>query len=414
MNPSESTPAENPNHDTIPRTSTSALGGAKEIMNRFEAFRAAEAEGGKETKPEAPEKAAAPQKAANGTETKQEASSEKKADGLLPPEKGLQKAPESKAEAKGDKKDQSTEEKRGSDGLTKTERAELVKFKERAEAAEAKLGEHELTRKEAEELRAYKETAEAKVKELEERSKIYEAKATAFDVTASPHYQKTIHEPMVTLTKGMEALCEQKKLDADAVFAAIANPDESVGNEALSEFLASLDTFTSNKFQRMVNDMRDLDRKGQELIAKSPEAWSAIQAEQTRQAEAQKTKDKETYEIAGKALIPAWQERFPFITPEMGEEIRKEALTVDFDKLPPASKATYAQALAVTTRMNAALQAKDAEIERLKKAIKDDLPPGPNDTETSHQPKEQAKKLDDDAYANLTTGQRLQMEFGGR
>jgi hypothetical protein len=413
MNQSESTPAENPNHDTIPRTSTSALGGAKEIMNRFEAFRAAEAGEGKETKPEAPEKAAAPQKAANGTETKQEASSEKKADGLLPPEKGLQKAPESKAEPKGSP-DKKSQEKAGPDGLTKEQRSDLVKVKERAEALESrakeleeKLSDHEITKKEVEELRKVRA-------ELEERSKIYEAKATAFDVTASPHYQKTIHEPMVTLTKGMEALCEQKKLDADAVFAAIANPDESAGNEALSEFLASLDTFTSNKFQRMVNDMRDLDRKGQELIAKSPEAWSAIQAEQTRQAEAQKTKDKETYEIAGKALIPAWQERFPFITPEMGEEIRKEALTVDFDKLPPASKATYAQALAVTTRMNAALQAKDAEIERLKKAIKDDLPPGPNDTETSHQPKEQAKKLDDDAYANLTTGQRLQMEFGGR
>ncbi len=395
--------------ETAPAVGTSSLGGAREIAARFQAFQQAEA--APESTKEAPETKAEPKEAAKGTETKQEASSGGKGDGILPAEKTPQKAPESKAEAKGspDKKEVQSTEKAGPDGLTKEQRSDLVKVKERAEALEArskeleaKLADHEITKKEVDELRRIRT-------ELEEKSKVYEAKATAFDVSSSPHFQKTIIAPLKTLSQGMESLCETNKLDADAVFAAIKNPDEASGNAALSEFLANLDTFTSNKFQRIVNDMRDLERKGQELIEKAPEAWTAIQTEMNKKAEEDKIKSKETMGLAHKAVHSAMKERFSFVS----DEVLKDAQAIELSSLSPDKQAYYIQAGLAALEFNNVLKAKDAEIESLKAAIKKDLPPGTRDGDSETVTRETKQRdMDDEKYNNLTTGQRLQLEFG--
>lgn len=398
--------------DTPPSVGTSSLGGAGAIMERFKAFEKGESG---ESKTEAKvEESKSTQDPENRTETKQEASSEKKGDSILPPEKGSQKAPESKVEAKGspDKGVQSTEAKRGSDGLTKEERAEVVKFKARAEELEAKLADHEATTKELTELRKIRVDLETKYKEVEERANLYYAKAVEHDVKVDPEFRRVVIEPMETLSKGMESLCEKNKLDVDAVFAAISNPDEVAGNAALSDIRSGLDEFTADKFKRIVNDLRDTERKGQDMLRDAPKTLTALQTKAKEEAERKSVADKETYEKASKALIPAWQERFPFIDKAMGEEILKEGMEVDFDKLTPASKATFAQALAVSTRFNSILKAKDDEIAALKAAVKKDTPPNVRDGQSENG--STAKHSDDEAYSRLSSGERYALAFGKR
>lgn len=340
-----------PVSEVQPNPLASTLGGKEAILARFQAFQKGEAEPVQKEAPQ--EEVKVESQAPEKVEAKQESS-------LLPKEKEVIK-PVAKEEPK------KVEDKKGSDGLTKEERAELIKFKEeasRAKELEAKLKDFDLTTKELNELKALKS-------ELEEKAKVYEAKATAFDVTATPKFQETIAKPMGRLVEAMERLCAGNEISVDEVFAALENPDISKGNATLAEFMASLNTFDQGDFTRMVGDMRDLNRKGQELVAKAPEAWTALQAEQQKAQEVEKTKAKETYKMANEAVFKAMQDRFPFLKEEtLAKDVSQGALEVDFDNLSPDAKAYYAQAGMVALHFNPIIKSKDEEIASLKAALK--------------------------------------------
>lgn len=380
----------------------SSLGGSAAIKARFDAFRA------QESAPEgnAPETPTAPQK--ETTQKPDAAPPEKKSDAILPPEKEVPKAPEKKPEPQ---KPQSTEPpKKGSDNLTKEERAELVAFKEKAarvDELEQKVKDHEATSKERDELKTL-------TKQLEDKAKVYEAKATAFDVTSTPHFQDTISKPMQALVEGMESICKSNNLAPEEVFSAIQNPDETKGNTVLSEFVGTMDSFTSRKFERIVNDMRELSRKGQALIDKAPEAWTAIQEEQKKRESEAKTKAQETYTAANQAVMREMKERFPFLKDDkIGEEVLKEAQGVNWDDLSPDKKAYFAQAGYVMLHINSQMKTLREENESLKAAMKRDQPFGPDggNKETANG-QETNKERDDDAFMKMTSGQRFAATFG--
>ncbi len=387
---------------------TSGLGGPKAIAERYQAHLAgqdtslrAEAKVTQEVKAEPKEVA---------KEIVKEAPKEiKRESSILPQEKEIKTA-----EPKEEKKAQSTEstpiKKVGVDGLTKEERSELVAFKEKAsrvDELEQKVKDHESTSKERDELKAL-------TKELESKVKLYEAKATALDVTTSPHFQKTITEPIVRISKSLESIIKGNSLDADAIWSAIQNPKTTEGNAILSEQMAALDTLTSRQFERMVNDLRDLDAKGQDLIAKAPEAWTAIQEDERKRSVEQSTKDKEVYTRANQAVYQAMEERFPFFKEgDIGKEILKDASEADFKSMSPDKLAYYAQAGMAMLHVNSVIKAKDAEIASLKSALKKEKSPGPADGDhsTSTDRTNGDSSID---LSKLTPGQRFQLFKAGK
>jgi hypothetical protein len=385
----------------------STLGGAKAISDRFKAFQAAEsAKAAPDAASEAAPEPAVPTLTAPETRSQSVQETQKQASGILPPEK----AP---AEVK-TPPSQSTETnpnppKVGKDNMTKEERADFLKYK--AEAA--RVTELEQKVKDYEATRAEKEELAKRYAEIEERAKVLEAKATAFDVRNSPHFQETIEKPMLILSKGMDELIQKNSLKAQEVYDAIWAQDEIEGNIKLAEFLGGMDGFTADKFKRMTNDMRDLSRRAQELSARAPEAWSAIQAEEKKKAELNATKAKETYRLANEAVFhgdgqhQGMKDRFTFLkdTPE-GEQVLKEAMAVDFDALDAGSKAYYAQAGLAALHFNNVIKSKDAEIASLKAALqKDNRVPNPSD---GHRPTPQSEAaVTEDKLKGMSTGQRL-------
>jgi hypothetical protein len=387
--------------ESAPPALTSSLGGAKAIAGRFAAFQAQEAAGGTKADP-GPSEAPKPASGAEATETtpKVEASS------ALPPEK---ESP--KEEKKPDPKPAATDKKVGSDGLTKEERADLVRFKKEAERAgelEKKLADHELTRKERDELKELHAKAE-------ERAKTYEAKAMAFDVRSSPEFQKSIIEPGERLEGAMREIIKEFKLSEEDVFGAIFNPSSVKGNATLSEYISNMDAMTARRFERIVGDMRDLEVRSQQLIEKAPEAWQAIQANSKKLEEESKAKAKETYRLASEDVFSQMQQRFPFLKEEaVAKEVMAEASSLDFDSLTPDKKAYYAQSGQALLHVNSILKAKDAEIASLKAALKKGgSEPGPADGGAGAASKTVAEVKADD-LSKMTPGERMVAFVQGR
>ncbi len=394
------TPPAPPASDVQPSGGNSSLGGKEAILARFQAFQRGEDTTAKPEQKEAPiekQEVKVESQAPEKQEVKKEESS------ILPKEKELPKPVQKQEEVK------KVEVSKGTDGLTKEERAELVKFKEeaaRAKELESKLKDYDLTTKELNELKALKG-------ELESKAKTFEAKATAFDITSSPKWQETIVNPMSQLIKGMEALCESNTISADEVFAALENPDISKGNATLSEFMASMNTLDQRSFDRMIGDMRDINRKGQELVAKAPEAWTALQAEQTKAQEEAKVKAKETYKMANEAVFKAMQERFPFLKDEtVAKEVSEGALAVDFDTMSPDAKAYYAQAGMTALHFNPIIKSLKEENESLKAALKKhSINVGPNN---ASRPEEKQESQQSNAETEgSTVGSRLVAAMAG-
>lgn len=320
------------------------------------------------------------------------------------------KTPEKKEEPK--KSIPSTEQKKvGTDGLTVEERKDLLAFKEKAsrvDELEAKVKDHESTAKERDELKKLKE-------ELEEKVKINDAKAKAFDIRSSQEFKEAIADPMTKLYNGMKELCKNHKIEFKEVMAALESPDTAKGNAALDEFMAPLDRLSARTFERIVNDMRDLNAQANEMMDRAPEAWEAIQTASQKKAEEQKVKDKETYRLANDTVLKHMQERFPFLSDkEVSAEVLKEANELDFAAMPPDVRAYYAQSGQVALRFNGILKERDAEIAQLKAALsKHQKEPGPTDGSSSTASVNGREAQDEDkSMDGMTTGQRFVAQFG--
>lgn len=373
---------------------SSTLGGPKAIQERFKSFVAAESNSSTETTTvkETPQKPAK-------TPAKATVEKVEKAESILPPEEGVET--QSTDKSKETTQDPS-KEKKGSDGMNATERKEFLELKAKAERAvelEQKVKDGEATLKQYEELRGLHA-------DLEERYKLVEAKATAFDVRNSPQFKATVSEPLGILVKGVEDLCSKVNLKPAEVFDAIWDEDEIKGNTKLSEFLGSMDSVTARKFERMVDDMRITAAKGDKLLASAPEAWTAIQADQKKAEEAKAVKEKETYKIANEAIFNEMKQRFPFLAEEeVADKVIKGALELDFRAMSPDKLAFYAQAGMASLHFNKVLKAKDAEIASLKSALQKDKPSGPGDGAPHKE--ESQETVDEKQYEGMTTGQRM-------
>lgn len=381
-----------PSERPVPQTST--LGSEKDIMQRFK-----DVADGKNTRMDAPKEEV---KVEAKTEAKVEPPSkteDKKESSILPAEKTVAK----KEEPKKEEVPLTEQKKVGPDGLTKEERAELVGFKKKAERVdelEAKVKDHEATAKERDELKTLRS-------QLEEKLKIAEAKAAAFDVSNDENYRTSVIEPLGKLGNALRSLCEANKIPVDDVVAAIEMSDESKADTILAEFAANLNDFTKVKFQRMVSDIRDIGMIRNEMISKAPEAWQAIQLENQKRAEAQKARDKETYVLANQTVLKEMQQRFPFLKdPAIADEILKEATELDFASMPPDVRAYYAQTGQAALRFNGIVQALQEENESLKEALgRKNGQPGPTDGQRPAP--SSIAELDDEKLKNLSPGDRF-------
>lgn len=375
------------------KTGTSALGGAKAITDRLSSFIKGRESGEQPTDksklplPEKKEKAPAP-----------EGSTTDKVNGT-----GKDKAP--------DKKDAPTDkDKIGTDGLTKEERAQVVEFKKRAETAESRLKELETKHQEG----------EATAKELAELKKLNQSREADYDrnereiaairIMGSKKYQETIARPMQALTAKIQEIAKGCNLDADAVFGTIGMTDLVKRNNALKDYLDSMDPLTAETFKQSVNALLDLEPKAHKLITESREAWQALQIEEKEAGEREAQLKRETYLKASDAVWKEMQDKLPMLNKEdITKHVRAKADNFDFSKADPDILAYMVQSGYSMKYMQEAIDAKDQEIAQLKASVSrlGGERIGPADGATSDR-KEAAK------FEGSTSGDRWNLFNAGR
>lgn len=399
---------------TQPRVGTSSLGGAAQIVKRFQEFKAKES-GGEAKAPVAPAAPAAPVKEQAAPPAKEEPKVEKEVvsvdpkktelESILPPEKTLPKKEEKKESV------QSTEDVKGTDGLTKEQRAELVRFKEKAarvDELEKQAETYTLTTKERDELKKAKEDLEARIKELEPAAYMH-------NITLDPKYQESFGKPMKIIDTYLGKVCEKFSINPSELQSAIWNEDRFAGNQKLSELFSEMDSTTAQEALSTIQKFRELAVSEREYLKNPIEAWNALETERKSLSEQKKQEFKQTYKIASEKVMDAMESRFPFIKEKgIREEILKESLDVDFDALTPAQKAGIVQSYAVALRINPLIDELREEIARLKKAIKDDLPPGPGDGAPAAAKPEKSDYLSDEELAKMSPGQRAMAFRAGK
>lgn len=397
-----------------PRVGTSTLGGANKILERFKEFKAKEAgvepkapvapappvQEQKPSKPEEPPQKPAPEQ--KPVVEKKPAVDPKKAEieSILPPEKPLPSKKEEKKEEV-----QSTEDSKiGTDGLNKEQRAELLKFKEKAarvDELEKQAETYTLTFKERDELKKTKEELEARLKELEPAAYMH-------NIMLDPKYKQSFGEPMQKIESYLVKVCEKFKISPGELQTAIWNEDRFAGNEKLSELFSEMDSTSSQEALSTIQKLRELVASEREYLKNPVEAWNALEAERKSKEEQKKQEFASTYRLASEKVADAMESRFPFIKEKgLRDEILKESLEVDFDSLTPQQKAGIIQSYSVALRINPIIDELRSEIERLKKAIKDDIPPGPNDGSPESPKVEKSDYLSEEELSKMTPGQRL-------
>lgn len=258
---------------------------------------------------------------------------------------------------------------RGSDGLTRTERAEVQAAykardaeRQRAESAETKLKDHETKVKELEQRVSqgdltYKE-AQAKLKEWETKysSKEEELKGwlskqdkiALIQVQNSEVYQGELGKLQAqekALEEPLEALCKGYEVDVNELITAHYNPNLVERDKKLEELMSGMNSVSRSRVYSILEKLEGIDAHRSQLIAKIQEdpkgALAAIkEAEETKQRlikEREGTAYKRTADVTWEHVI---KKDFPLVEdPDIAARVQAKAATIDWNNLSHDKKA---------------------------------------------------------------------------
>lgn len=342
-----------------------------------------------------------------GEKVEKAASAEKpaaKAKAALPIEKGKEAAAPEKPEPT-----------IGTDGMTPEQRKVFVENKKAAEESSKRVAEleklvsdREATARERDELR---QRLEAREKEMESVDVVVALEK----LKRSQEYRETIQAPMQTLINELGKISKSMDVPFDTILDAIENEDEVKGNAELSEIMERLDSMTAKKMERMVDNVRELNRRAESLHQNPHEALNAAALKEKERTEAEVKKSKEVYGRSFDAVIDKFKTLDPSLVKENGEltpeakEAFDNARTIDWDTTPPDMKAYFAQSGYLLLQKNQKIASLEAENEKLQDSIaKMSNKPKPSGGSPSPQLTEKQTVAGDkpgDRFANWKAGQ---------
>lgn len=146
-------------------------------------------------------------------------------------------------------------------------------------------------------------TSSKEVTELREKVERYEKELAVTNYEATEQYQKTIGKPLATANAALTQLTTKYEVPAAELRAALAEPDAGKRTDLLSELSAKFNRLDTAAFDRVINDISNLESARSQALSTASEQLAQARAERERQAtDASKSLEKEWGTARDKAL----------------------------------------------------------------------------------------------------------------
>jgi len=169
-------------------------------------------------------------------------------------------------------------------------------------------------------------------------------------VTATDEYKAAVTTPLATLEGKIAALAAKRAIPEEDIKLAFAESDPDKQEEMLGDLASGLNEFERLRFYELAKEHASLVDIKRRILENSKEAMQRV--EEHRAAQEKEAKDEYVAKM-GNALDNTWrviQERLPLFREQEGNdawnktlrEIDSTARSMDFDALPPESRALVA------------------------------------------------------------------------
>jgi hypothetical protein len=198
-------------------------------------------------------------------------------------------------------------------------KSELKAVKARAAELEAKSAQYEERTKELEAV-----AGDERVKELENLVAEYEGKLLMTRLEETSSFKKLVREPIAKLVGKAETIAEKYSLNPDDLVDALLLTDENAQEERFSELLATASDRDKFSVYQIVEELKPVLSKRDELYSKHSEALAEAEALDEAQEQASLVERLEKRREAAKAVANTLSKKIPFVRALEG---------VDFDSV---------------------------------------------------------------------------------
>lgn len=161
-----------------------------------------------------------------------------------------------------------------------------------------------------------KELAELKAKVVG-----YETELAATRIEATEDYKKNISTPLAETEKGLVGVANKYEVAQAQLMEVLAEEDENVRSDKLSELSKDFNRIDQNRFDRLVGDFDKLSAAKKAALADAAQKWTQIQADQAKQAREAKDAFDADWKRAQTAVLAKLEKEMPIFKPTGDAEI---------------------------------------------------------------------------------------------
>jgi hypothetical protein len=210
-------------------------------------------------------------------------------------------------------------------------KTELKTIKARAAELEATNKQYEQRTKELEAV-----AGDERVKQLEQQLAEYESKLLLTRLEETSVFKKSVREPIAQLVGDAETLAAKYSINPDDLIDAILQTDEAVQEERFTELLTPASDRDKYKVYDIVEKLKPVIAKRDELYAKNQEALAEAEALERSREQAQLVERLERRKEAAKSVANTLTSKIPFVRSLEG---------LDFDSVVATAAETDPSAL---------------------------------------------------------------------
>jgi hypothetical protein len=245
-------------------------------------------------------------------------------------------------------------------------KAELKTYKTRAEELEQDTMQ-KATR--LQELEALANNPE--YQQLQERVAQYEQQMIVSKLEQSQAYQQLVEQPLMQLVSEADAIAEKYSVDSNLLIEAIANSDEAMQEEQLSELLANASDRDKFRIYKIIEETQPILQQRQ-VLQENAEA-ALREAEQLEQQQHLVARVQQRQEAAN-AVASKLQNKLAFLSGVEGVDLAamaNEAAQLDPSSLDPVTGTYQAMAAKLLPKMAAQYMNLQKEIDSLTSRLAD-------------------------------------------
>ena len=226
------------------------------------------------------------------------------------------------------------------------------------------------TLKELQDKLAAAESAATELPTLREKATVQEKELAATNVAKSPEYQEAVEKPAAKIRDATTKLVARYKLDNARVMDAFAEVDPAAQNELVSELASTMNARDQFQFYQLVDDFNAVAAKRDELQSRSQEAWQEIQHNRTKEQEAAKKANEQSWKMAEETVWGKFEARVPEIKTLVDvQKIRNQVQTQRTSDRPVEEQAYFAMAGLAFPKLVDQLRSSQGKVQELETSL---------------------------------------------